>query len=77
MAPWRDITMTVNALGVVLRTEDDLKKKWRDLKYAIIISHKNLADAYVYHRHHYLEKQLFSKSLKVCNEIEVLFTTIF
>ena len=32
MEAWREIIAKVNVLGVAVRTEDDLKKKWRDLK---------------------------------------------
>ena len=29
---WREITAKVTAFGVALRTEDDIKKKWKDLR---------------------------------------------
>ena len=35
---WREITANVNSLGIALRTEEDLKKKWKDLKSAVLNS---------------------------------------
>ena len=35
---WREITAKVNAFGVALRTEDDIKKKWKDLKSTVLNS---------------------------------------
>ena len=35
---WREITANVNSLGVAQRTEEDLKKKWKDLKSAVLNS---------------------------------------
>ena len=33
---WRQITANVNALGVANRTELDIRKKWKDLKSAVL-----------------------------------------
>ena len=33
---WREITAKVNAFVVALRTEDDIKKKWKDLKLTVL-----------------------------------------
>ena len=35
---WREITAKVNMFGVALRTEDDIKKKWKDLKSTVLNS---------------------------------------
>ena len=33
---WRELTAKVNSFGVALRSEEDLKKKWKDLKSAAL-----------------------------------------
>ena len=44
MEAWWEITAKVNALGVAVRTEDDLKKKWRDFKLAVLNTVQDLKD---------------------------------